>query len=61
MARFFLFLAVITAPLALSGCLVRTAVGVAAETVEGAVEITGAAVDAAIPDGDKKDKKKHRD
>ena len=47
---------VLAAPFLLGGCLVRTAVGVAAETVEAGVEITGAAagavVDVAIPDGD---------
>lgn len=58
MARFFLALSLVTAPLCLSGCIVGTVVEVAAETVEGAVEITGAAVDAAIPDGDRKKKDK---
>lgn len=44
----------------LGGCLARTVVGVAAETVEAGVEITGAvagaAVDVVIPDGDDDDK-----
>lgn len=58
MARFSLALILLGSPLALGGCVVGTVVEVAAETVEGAVEITGAAVDAAIPDGEKDKKKK---
>ncbi len=57
MVRFFVALGIVTAPLCLSGCLVGAVVEAAAETVEGAVEITGAAVDAAIPDGKKKKNK----
>lgn len=48
-------LALLIASLPLGGCLAGAAVEVVAETVEGAVEITGAVVDAAIPDGDDDD------
>ena len=59
MARFCLLSLVLVAPLLLSGCLVRTAVGVAGDVAEGAVNATGAAVDAVTPDGDdKKENKK---
>ena len=56
---------VLVSPLLLSGCLVASAVGttvsVAGDVAEGAVNTTGAVVGAAIPDGDKKKKKKDQD
>lgn len=58
MARFSLALAILFAPISLGGCVVGTVVNAASETVEGAVGITGAAVDAAIPDGKKKKDRK---
>ena len=61
MARILLLSFILLAPLALSGCLVRTAVGVAGDVAEGAVNATGAAVSAVTPDGDKKKKKKDTD
>ncbi|WP_373742195.1 NF038104 family lipoprotein [Neisseria sp.] len=49
----------------LSGCVVGAAVDLAATTVmtagKVAVKTTGAVVKAAIPDGDKKDKKEERE
>ena len=57
MARIFLAFALLFTPISLGGCVVGTVVEAAAETVEGAVEITGAAVDAAIPDGKKSEDK----
>lgn len=55
------FALLLSAPLLLSGCLVKSAVGVVGETLEAGVEITGAAagavVDVATPDGDDKKKK----
>lgn len=57
MVRFTFAFAALALPVTLGGCVVGTVVEATAETVEGAVEITGAAVDAAIPDGDKEDKK----
>lgn len=57
-----LILATPALALGLQGCLVTTAIEVAAETVEAGVEITGAAagavVDVVVPDGDDDDKKK---
>lgn len=61
MARIILFSFILIASLVLSGCLVRTAVGVAGDVAEGAVNATGAAVSAVTPDGDKKKKKKDKD
>lgn len=61
MARYRLLPLILMTPLVLGGCLVRTAVGVVGDVAEGAVNVTGAAVDAAIPDGDKKHKKKKQD
>lgn len=61
MARYKLIPIILAAPLLLGGCLVRTAVGVAGDVAEGAVNVTGAAVGAAIPDGDKKKKKKKQE
>ncbi len=60
MARLKALPLLVAAPLLLSGCLVRTAVGVAGDVAEGAVNVTGAAVGAVVPDG-KKDKKKKDD
>ena len=60
MARLKALPLLVAAPLLLSGCLVRTAVGVAGDVAEGAVDVTGAAVGAVVPDG-KKDKKKKDD
>lgn len=57
MTRFPLLLLALSSPVLLGGCIVGTAVHVAGDVAEGAVNVTGAAVDAAIPDGDK-DKKK---
>jgi hypothetical protein len=59
----------VASTLALSGCLVGTAIDIAAETVEAGVEITGAvagaAVDVVVPgdgkdDDEEKDKKKKK-
>ncbi|MEM5518765.1 NF038104 family lipoprotein [Henriciella sp. AS95] len=52
MTRLLAVSALLAASLALSGCIVRTAVGVAGDVAEGAVNVTGAAVGAVIPDGD---------
>ena len=60
MARIILAVFIFAAPLILSGCLVRTAAGVAGNVAEGAVNVTGAAVGAVTPDGDKKEKKKSK-
>lgn len=60
MARLKTLALVTAASLMLSGCLVRTAVGVAGDVAEGAVNATGAAVDVVTPDGDDKDKKKKK-
>lgn len=56
-------LALLLSPLALGGCLVGTAVGVAGNVVEGAVNVTGDVaegavntVGAVIPDGDDDEK-----
>ena len=58
MARLKTLSLIAAAALILSGCLVRTAVGVAGDVAEGAVNTTGAAVDAVTPDGDDKDDRK---
>ena len=58
MARLKALPLLVAAPLLLSGCLVRTAVGVAGDVAEGAVNVTGAAVGAVVPDGNKDKKKK---
>lgn len=46
--------------LPLGGCVVGKAVSVAGDVAEGAVNVTGAAVGAVIPDGDD-EKKKDKD
>lgn len=43
---------VILLALSLSGCLAATAVSVAGDIAEGAVNTTGAVIDVVIPDGD---------
>lgn len=43
---------ILAAPILLGGCILGTAVAVVGETVEAGVEVTGAVIDAAIPDGD---------
>lgn len=59
--KFSAFALVSTAPFALGGCILGTAVEVVGETVEAGVEVTGAAagavVDVVTPDGDDDDKK----
>lgn len=56
-------LVLVLSPLALGGCLLGTAVGVAGDVVEGAVNVTGDVaegavntVGAVIPDGDDEEK-----
>lgn len=57
MTRFASISLLLLATLPLSGCIVGTAARVAGDVAEGAVNVTGAAVGAVIPDGEK-DKKK---
>ncbi|MGB3626571.1 MAG: hypothetical protein WA989_12125 [Henriciella sp.] len=65
MARYKSLFLILVAPLALGGCIVGTAVGVAGDVVEGAVNVTGdvaeGAVNAVTPDGDKDKKKQEED
>ena len=58
MTRFIAASLILITPALLSGCIVGTAVSVAGDVAEGAVNVTGAAVGAVIPDGDKDERDK---